>query len=257
MTDKQIIIDGCDVSGCSYHYKHTRVCLVKMDAAGRYYNCADWHDCDFKKLSQKLKRKEQECKELKDKLDCCFCNPIIGLDDTENFKKCVETAECFRRQLDAYKMEAEEGKEINAELRAMQKDLTFENQKFCYQIEELTKHCAALQATIKELEKLHEGDKGLITATGKMNYQLLQEYDKLKQENELFRTCHDNEQAKRRKLEQTIDEIKQITEHSILLNCYQCPMEDNCEELCNKENNFQQIISQKVKEAQDEVTLGN
>ena len=65
MTDKQIIIDGVDVSGCSYHYKHTRVCLVKMDAAGRYYNCANWHDCDFKKLSQKLKRKEQECERSK------------------------------------------------------------------------------------------------------------------------------------------------------------------------------------------------
>ena len=66
MTDKQIIIDGVDVSGCSYHYKHTRVCLVKMDAAGRYYNCANWHDCDFKKLSQQLKRKEQECERLKE-----------------------------------------------------------------------------------------------------------------------------------------------------------------------------------------------
>lgn len=65
MTDKQIMIDDVDVSGCSYHYKHTRVCLVKMDAAGRYYNCANWHDCDFKKLSQKLKAKEQECEMLK------------------------------------------------------------------------------------------------------------------------------------------------------------------------------------------------
>lgn len=65
MTDKQIIVDGVDVSGCSYHYKHTRVCLVKMDAAGRYYNCANWHDCDFKRLSQQLKRKEQDCEELK------------------------------------------------------------------------------------------------------------------------------------------------------------------------------------------------
>ena len=32
----------------------------------------------------------------------------------------------------------------------------------------------------EELKKQHQGDKGLITSTGKMNYQLLQEYDKLK-----------------------------------------------------------------------------
>lgn len=32
----------------------------------------------------------------------------------------------------------------------------------------------------EELKKQHENDKGLITSTGKMNYQLLQEYDKLK-----------------------------------------------------------------------------
>ena len=49
-------------------------------------------------------------------------------------------------------MQAEEGKEINAELKA-------ENE---------------------QLKRQHEGDKGLITSTGKMNYQLLQEYDKLK-----------------------------------------------------------------------------
>ena len=32
----------------------------------------------------------------------------------------------------------------------------------------------------ERLKRQHQGDKGLITSTGKMNYQLLQEYDKLK-----------------------------------------------------------------------------
>lgn len=83
MTDKQIIIDGIDVSGCSYHYKHTRVCLVKMDAAGRYYNCANWHDCDFKKLSQQLKRKEQRIVEL---------NKTIEAKEQE----CQELKKCYK-----------------------------------------------------------------------------------------------------------------------------------------------------------------
>ena len=36
------------------------------------------------------------------------------------------------------------------------------------------------------------------------------QYKELKAENDLFRTCHDNEQAKRRKYEQTLAEIKEI-----------------------------------------------
>ena len=39
---------------------------------------------------------------------------------------------------------------------------------------------------------------------------VVKELDQLKAENDLFRTCHDNEQAKRRKLEQTLTEIKEI-----------------------------------------------
>ena len=41
---------------------------------------------------------------------------------------------------------------------------------------------------------------------------LYNELDKLKRDNDLFRTCHDNEQEKRRKYEQTLAEIKPILE---------------------------------------------
>jgi FtsZ-binding cell division protein ZapB len=65
-------------------------------------------------------------------------------------KECYNEPHCslnqVLEQLNAYKMEADEGKEINAELKAendelkvMFKDLSYENQKFCYQIEEQTK----------------------------------------------------------------------------------------------------------------------
>jgi 6-phosphogluconolactonase/glucosamine-6-phosphate isomerase/deaminase len=92
MTDKQIIIDGCDVSGCEYYCE--RYCKQVVDEDGCYvFLCAEDANCHYKKWQ----RKEQECEELK---------------------------------------------------------------------------------------KQHQADKGLITSTGKMNYQLLQEYDKLKAENE-------------------------------------------------------------------------
>ena len=38
----------------------------------------------------------------------------------------------------------------------------------------------AKEQECEELKKQHEGDKGLITSIGKMNYQLIQKYDKLK-----------------------------------------------------------------------------
>lgn len=43
---------------------------------------------------------------------------------------------------------------------------------------------AELEAENEQLKKQIESDKGLITATGKQNYQLIQEYDRLKTENE-------------------------------------------------------------------------
>ena len=86
MTDKQIMIDGINVSECPYY----------IDSDG---SCSS-HDCE------------------------CI--------------KCVHNA-CFYKDLKAKEQECE------------------------------------------ELKKQHNGDKGLITSTGKMNYQLIQEYDKLKQ----------------------------------------------------------------------------
>jgi hypothetical protein len=42
------------------------------------------------------------------------------------------------------------------------------------------KQLKAKEQECEELKRQHQADKGLITSTGKMNYQLLQEYDKLK-----------------------------------------------------------------------------
>ena len=46
--------------------------------------------------------------------------------------------------------------------------------------------------------------------------------DNLKAENDLFRTCHDNEQAKRRKYEQALAEIKDIAEKRNYLDYNEC-----------------------------------
>jgi hypothetical protein len=58
MTDKQIIIDGCNVSGCDELHINKANTII-CDITG--YLCEDRPNCYYKQL----KRKEQECEELK------------------------------------------------------------------------------------------------------------------------------------------------------------------------------------------------
>ena len=66
MTDKEIIIDGIDVSKCGhYHYGK---CEIDYDEWNneiiRYNECQNNPNCNYKQL----KHKEQECEELKQTL---------------------------------------------------------------------------------------------------------------------------------------------------------------------------------------------
>ena len=127
MTDEQIIIDGCDVSKCEFYNKDDKTC---REVNGNY----DTDICEFDKCEnsncvyKQLKRKEQECEELKED-EKSLLNVIDDLQKTKN------------------------------EWQEKYNDL---GQDF------------------DQLKRQHESDKGLITSTGKMNYQLIQEYDKIK-----------------------------------------------------------------------------
>ena len=80
----------------------------------------------------------------------------------------------------------------------------------------------------EELKKQRQADKGLITSTGKQNYQLIQEYDKLKTDKaealeqlEFVRTLNTIREAESRKLKQTLTKIEEIA---------MCIMDDDLEE---------------------------
>ena len=63
MTDKEMIIDGVDVSGCEHCVKMTKYrCIIQRDVYK--YLCEENPNCYYKQL----KRKEQECEELKEKI---------------------------------------------------------------------------------------------------------------------------------------------------------------------------------------------
>lgn len=57
--NNQIIIDGCNVSGCSYYNP-----LGNYNCGGTK-KCSQWSNCYFKQLA----RKTQECEELKNTLE--------------------------------------------------------------------------------------------------------------------------------------------------------------------------------------------
>ena len=106
MTDKSIIIDGVDVSGCK-KYEHEIVrcnaTLKNMCFCGG--RCTDKKntDCYFKQL----KRKEQECEELKK--DLTDLSKII---DCKN-----GTILTFKEQLDQLNAENEKLKQTLAEIK--------------------------------------------------------------------------------------------------------------------------------------------
>jgi uncharacterized protein (DUF1499 family) len=134
MTDKQIIIDGCDVQNCEFfNYCDTDVefseCLAHWhpneDYSNVYYaSCYAYPNCYYKQL----KRKEQEC--------------------------------------EAYKMEAEEGKEINAELKAeilsLKRGIEIAKEFDKTEIEKQIRSIKKLTKTLTEIKEIAEANKNYI-----------------------------------------------------------------------------------------------
>lgn len=70
MTDKQIIIDDVDVSGCLFYQVNFE---EDYDVEIKHY-CSNWHNsCESNNNTncyyKQLKRKEQECEKLKEAID--------------------------------------------------------------------------------------------------------------------------------------------------------------------------------------------
>ena len=101
MTDKQIMIDGVDVSGCECYNPNIKMnCILhplQSDA------CKNNPNCCYKQLA----RKEQECKELKE----------INSTLLEYHRHAVTCQECYEDGL-------EDGKTSNKELRKLKQTLT-------------------------------------------------------------------------------------------------------------------------------------
>ena len=106
MTDKQIIIDGVDVSGCGFYDDRCGYCdACKDDIDGNSYTkCMYEDDCYYKQL----KRKEQECDELKKIIDEAKNSKL----DLKSFLVGEAVQNEYEQQLDQLKAENEAYKKM-------------------------------------------------------------------------------------------------------------------------------------------------
>ena len=92
MTDKQIIIDGVDVSGCEWIREvgldSEYICTCNSPNKTSGY-CKDNHNCYYKQL----KRAEQECERLKREIDIRSCANIELSLEFKKYKKAIDEIE--------------------------------------------------------------------------------------------------------------------------------------------------------------------
>lgn len=156
---------------------------------------------------EQLKAKEQECGVLEEKLE-------RQKDYTVSYKSYVyEKEKQFKQQLEAYKMEAEEGKEINAELKAENESLENQLKSEKERFEKQDKFAAMY------IQELKNEKSSLI----------MKSLDKIGQ----FKT-------ENYKLKQTLTEIKEIAEKS-----YRTPLAEKDCIICD---DFLGRILQKISE---------
>lgn len=132
MTDKQIIIDGVDVSECNFTLERDGKIKCECTHAtgfGVVCDCESWKTCDYKNY----KRKEQECEELKkylhknfeekDKLHLIIDRLLeaSGYDtntaSAEDFEDVYENMRYEKQQLDQLKAENDKMKKQVCGLR--------------------------------------------------------------------------------------------------------------------------------------------
>ena len=182
--NEQIIIDGEKLTKAEFinkfSFKFTNATICERERI-----CSILFDIAY--------RKKQECEKAKQNAQDTYdlWQALIESFNILQGEKIKLEQEC-----EAYKMEAEEGREINAELKA-------EN-------EELTSKCSQLRDELNfHIHNMNEQNEALHNKNKQLKAQILdQEAETLKAGGIIH------------KLEQTLTEIKEITERG--LNCPQC-----------------------------------
>ena len=169
MTDKQIIIDGVDVSGCEFYNKDDKTC---REVNGKY----DTDICEFDKCKnsncyyKQLKRKEQEVQQAMD-------NYVqLDLQRVKEYNELVDLYKAKEQECEALQMSENEAGEIIAELQAY-KDI---NEDFKTAWEELKVENEELKEIINEAKNSKLDLKSFLVGEAVQN-EYEQQLDQLKQ----------------------------------------------------------------------------
>lgn len=123
MTDKQIIIDGVDVSGCKHFENADQEMCCELTCCGGcrgidcYYKQLKRKEQRIVKLNKTIEAKEQECEELKKQYNCYACGTCNGKEDYRNLERhhigLRKSFDELHKQLDQLKEQNDELKKVN------------------------------------------------------------------------------------------------------------------------------------------------
>ena len=161
MTDKQIIIDGVDVSGCAGYYFsptkfHSCQDIQQVNNLGYEQDtlCEQNPNCYYKQL----KRKEQECERLKEEVSLLkeSNSKLQQIEDVNSLEK------CYLQQLDQLKAENEKLKKQVCGLRPELKSIidktcckyNIEAKYYHEKIVEIINNLDELKQTLTEIKNI-------------------------------------------------------------------------------------------------------
>ena len=169
--------------------------------------CDEKEPCIYKianELEEQLKRKEQECDVLRKLAE-------THLAETINMQSEIDL---LKEDLAISIQENEEGREINAELKAENDRLKARKDKYYQQTLDDEIQINELLHTLQEIKAIVCGNYEIIDPQGRKDILKLIN----KTENDLLRKTHKTEQDRRRAYEQALTEIKGIANYSFNLS---------------------------------------
>lgn len=160
MTDKEIIIDSIDVSKCRYLFDDTSYKRSKTSCSITLKDCKYLGDkCYFKQL----KRKEQECEELRGRLNTiCFDprannNRCISYNRmAEDYAKLIKYKTLFLKAREIYQRTLKYNQQLIEENKDLKDTIKrFTCQSECYKYKETKKYKQALDEIMKNIKAIN------------------------------------------------------------------------------------------------------
>lgn len=155
MTNKQITIDGIDVSGCIHRATNKMGNDIGTYCRCFTESCKNIKNCHYKQL----KRAEQECERLKRQYNCYACDTCKGKEDYINLKRHCENAikSLHNKQAEFDQLKAE-NEELKRQLKVKGNILKLTNEAKNEYLDENKKLKQFLQSYISDYKKMYEAN---------------------------------------------------------------------------------------------------